>query len=152
MLGSTATVDFPTGPKDEARAAALFRGALERRRSLGAVGRERARAPRYGPREAEKHWERAAKMASRSRWSTSARSTRAASPTPRRSRRISTKRAAKMWYQAAVEKGRGDAACSHQRIRAAATSKRRGPRAFRAFEGLLAEENVAGGPFSRPAR
>ena len=45
--------------------------------------------------------------------------------------------AAKMWYQAAAEHGREDAAFNLQRLRAATASKR-GPRAFRAFEGLLA--------------
>ena len=46
--------------------------------------------------------------------------------------------AAEDWYCEAAAHGREDAKFNLQRIRAAALAKRRGPRAFRAFEGLLA--------------
>ena len=88
------------------------------------------------PREAEKHWERAAAdgfsiaMVNLGSLYEGRFSYATAFPTDLYK--------AEAWYARAAENGRQDAACSLQRIRAAALAKRRGPRAFRAFEGLLA--------------
>jgi len=123
-------------PKDEARAAALFE-ALSKAGGAWAPWAENALGRlATDPREAKKHWERAANdgfsIAMVNLGSLYEGRFTYAAPFPTD---LST---AKAWYALAAAKGRQDAAFSLQRLRDAATSKRRKPNAFRAFEGLLA--------------
>ena len=133
---SDSPVDFPTGPKDEARAAALFE-ALSKAKGPWAPWAENALGRlATDPFVAAGHWRQAAEdgfsiaMANLGMLYEGRFSYAKAFPTDLE--------AAKMWYQAAAEHGREDAAFNLQRLRAATTSKGRTTHAFRAFEGLLA--------------
>ena len=123
-------------PKDEARATALFT-ALSKGTGPWAPWAENALGRlATNPHDAEKHWLRAAEdgfsiaMVNLGSLYEGRFSYATAFPTDLV--------AAEDWYCEAAAHGREDAAFSLQRIRAAALAKRRGPRAFRAFEGLMA--------------
>ena len=123
-------------PKDEARAAALFE-ALSKAKgpwapwASNALGRLAT-----DPREAEKHWERAAAdgfsiaMVNLGSLYEGRFSYSTAFPTDLYK--------AEAWYARAAEKGRQDAAFSLNRLRSEMAKRVFKPRAFRAFEGLLA--------------
>ena len=123
-------------PKDEARAAALFE-ALSKAKGPWAPWASHALGRlATDPREAEKHWERAAAdgfsiaMVNLGSLYEGRFSYATAFPTDLYK--------AEAWYARAAEKGRQDAAFSLNRLRSEMAKRVFKPRAFRAFEGLLA--------------